>query len=410
MRFEKYYIVFIFILFIFLHFYQLSLQEFVGNEASPMYDIDRMWDAFSLHDIRFLAYPFLFYTDPFRAIFSGTLLNFIGPDRIILRLPSIGFAVFNFGLLILIFKKEKIYPLLLIFSIFAYALSALTINDRQAGGDSQTRFLFLLTSYILWKNRNSLNTKNFYLILSSLTLGILTMLDSLALVPATMVVFLRNFSFFNKKRFLILVVFVLFLSLYFIAWTLLPILAYKYGFQHYLSNRGLFYYFSRVRESILLTPWDSVNGLTHYTSFLFTLWMIITFLLSFKIKKYLFLCFISVFAWISVLFINHSSDHVIIYVSFFFYQAVIVTDYIIKKYPIIKFPAMLILLLIALLNASNLLTNYSSFFNFGIENGQVKTYNKSKPICLDESVIRIYRDHAQIPLGNFCLNNKIIPR
>lgn len=406
MKFGKYIIFLILILFIFLHFYQLSNQEFVGDEASPIYYIDRMWDAFPLHDVRFLAYPFLFYTDPFRAIFSGTLLHFIGPNRIILRLPSIGFAILNFGFLIFIFKKEKIYPLLLIFSILAYALSALTINDRQAGGDSQTRFLFLFISYTIWKNRNSLNTKNFYLILSSLMLGILTMLDSLVLVPAVTVIFLRNFPLFTKKQVYVLAVLVLFLCLYFIAWTLLPILAYKFGFQHYLSNRGLFYYFSRVSVGTLLTPLNSVDRLTHYTNLLFTLWMIITLIFSFKIKKYLLLNLISVFAWISVLFLNRSGDHVIMYVSFFFFQAVIVTDYIIKKYPIVKLPVVLILLLIALLNASNLLTNYTSFFNFKVKKGQVENTTKSKPICLDEAVIRIYKSHAKIPHGSYCLNNK----
>ncbi len=399
MKFEKYYIVLIFILFIFLHFYQLSNQEFVGNEASPMYYIDRMWDALLLHDIRFLAYPFLFYTDPFRAIFSGTLLHLIGPDRTILRLPSIVFAMLNFGLLIFIFKRKKINPLLIILSILAYTLSALTINDRQAGGDSQTRFLFLLTSYILWSNRNSLKTKNLFLILSSLTLGILTMLDSLVLVPAAMIIFLRNFSFFNKKRFLVLTAFALFLSLYFVAWTLLPILAYKYGFQHYLSNRGLFYYFSRVKEGVFVTPFDSVVSLSTYTSIPYTLWMIVAFLFSFKVKKYVFFCLISVLAWISVLFIYHSSDHVIMFASFFFFHTVIVTDYFIKRYPTLKFPVILIILFVALFNVLNLSANYSSFFNFKIENGQVKTYNKYEPICLDESVIRIYKDHSKIPIG-----------
>lgn len=406
MKFEKYFIVLIFVLFIFLHFYQLPIQEFDETNASAMYSIDRMWDALSLHDIRFLAYPFLFYKEPFRAIFSGTLLHFIGPDRIILRLPSIGFSILNFGLLIWIFKKEKIYSLLLILSILAYTISALAINDRQADGGPQTRFLFLFTSYILWNSRNSLKIKNFYLILSSLTLGILTMLDSLVLAPVTTVVFLRNFSFFNKKRFYVLAVFMIFLSLYFIAWTLLPILAYKYGFQHYLNNRGLFYYLSRVKEGILLAPWDSIYSLTHHTSILFTLWMITTFLFSFKIKKYLLLSLIGVSAWISVLFISHSSDHVIMFVPFFFYQAVIVTDYVIKKYSFVKIPLMLILLLIILFNALNLFTNYSSFFNFIIENGQVKNGIKSRSICLDESVIKIYKSHGKIPIGTSCLNNK----
>ena len=112
----------IFVVFLFLHFYGLTKQEFIGDEASPMLLIDRMWDAISLRDIRFLAYPFLFYNEPFRSIFSGTLLHIFGPDRIILRLPSIIFSFFTFGVLIWIFKKEKITIWVIILSIIAYSL------------------------------------------------------------------------------------------------------------------------------------------------------------------------------------------------------------------------------------------------------------------------------------------------
>lgn len=132
----------IFIIFVLLHLFLLSSQEFIGDEASPMLLVDRMWDAITLPDLRFLAYPFLFYSDPFRSFFSGALLHIFGPDRIILRLPSIIFGISTFWLLVWIFKEEKITNWLMILSIISYSLSTLVINDRSAGGDAQTRFLF----------------------------------------------------------------------------------------------------------------------------------------------------------------------------------------------------------------------------------------------------------------------------
>jgi hypothetical protein len=81
------------VVFLALHFIGLHTQEFNGDEAAPMLLIDRALDAFRLRDPRFLAYPFLFYSDPFRAILPGFLLHVFGPGRIVLRLPAIAEAV-----------------------------------------------------------------------------------------------------------------------------------------------------------------------------------------------------------------------------------------------------------------------------------------------------------------------------
>ena len=133
-------LVLIFIVFVFLHFYGLSNQVFIGDEASAMLSIDRMWDAIKLKDLRLLAYPFLFYIEPFRAVFSGTLLHFFGPDPVLLRLPGIIFSFLTFWLLVWIFNREKIDSRLVIISMLSFSLSALLINDRNGGADSQMRF------------------------------------------------------------------------------------------------------------------------------------------------------------------------------------------------------------------------------------------------------------------------------
>lgn len=399
LKWENIFLILIFILFITLHFSNLSIQEFVGDEASPMLLIDRMWDGIASKDIRFLAYPFLFYMDPFRSIFSGTILHFFGPDKIMVRLPSIIFGLLTFCLLTWIFKKEKIIPWLMILSISSYSLSALVINDRSGGGDAQTRFLFLLTGYLLWKGIKKNKIQKLQLSLVTWTIGILTMLDTLVLFPGVIVSFWKKrFLIDEKTRFLMIGVTLLFF-LYFLAWLILPYLAYKSGFQEHFVNRGLFYYFSRVNEGILTAPLNSIYGLASYTSILFTLWLMAILLLTFKIKKFLFLQLLTTPAWISVIILSHSSFHIIMYVAFFFYQAVIVTNYLVKQYPLTRIPVAIFLSLIIFMNASNLFTN---FFIFSSDR---KTFKLSlmKPRCLDNAVIKIYKNHHRIPKEKPCI-------
>ena len=385
------------VLSIFFHVYGLSSQEFIGDDAAPMLLTDRMWDSIQLKDARFLAYPFLFYNEPCRSIFSGTLLHFLGPDRIILRLPSIIFGFLTFGLLVFIFKKEKITPWLIVISMAAYSISPLLINDRSGGGDAQTRFLILLTGYLIWKSSKGNNVKNLQRSLLTWTMGVLTMLDTAALLPGIVFAFFKKRSLINRKTFYLIIGVILFLILYFSAWLILPYFAYKFGFQEHYVNRGFFYYFSRVGEGISSTPLDSIKSLINYTSLLFTLWIITTSLFIFRIKKFLFINIVNISVWTAVILLNSSSTHIIMYVAFLFFQGVLVTDYIFKKYPVTRIPFVLLFIFIIITNTHNLFTNY-----FTISKTPPKLTFSQNLKCLDTSVVRLYTDHGKTPSKSPC--------
>jgi len=385
-----------FTLSIFLHFHALSTQEFIGDEASPMLLIDRMWDSVPLKDVRFLAYPFLFYSEPYRSIFSGTLLHFFGPDRILLRLPSIIFGLLTFCLLIWIFKKEKVTSWLITLSMISYSIPPLIINDRSGGGDAQARFFFLLTSYLIWQGSRQNAIQKLRLCLVTFTIGLLTMLDTFVLLPGIMAVFWKKRFLLNKKIFYLISGIILLIFFYFSIWLILPYLAYKLGFQHYM-NRGLFYYVSRVGEGVSKAPLVSIQSLINYTSLLFTLWIMGTSLLAFKIKRFSFIYIVGIFAWLAVILLNNSSSHIIIYAAFFFYQATIITDYIIKKYPILRLPFALLLVCIVTANAFNLFTNYFTLFKFS-----PRLIASQRIECICESVFRMYKDHNKIPPKRVC--------
>lgn len=379
----------IFLVFLFLHFYGLSEQEFIGDEASPMLLIDRMWDAVNLRDIRFLAYPFLFYMDPFRSIFSGTLLHILGPDRIILRLPSIIFSVFTFGLLILIFTKEKVDSWLIILSLLSYSLSGLIFHNRYETGGAQTRFFFLLTGYILWQGYHKTSIQKARISLVSWFTGMLTMLDTVALLPGIVVIFWNKQFFCDRKTKHIIIILITLLSLYFLAWLILPYLAYKYGLQDHYINRGLFYYFSRVNEGPSTNPFSAIQALAAYTSWLFTLWLIASCVMSFRIKKLSVLQLLSIPAWIVVIILNRSSSHIIVFVGLFFFQTVIVTNYYIRKFPILKLPIIIVLICIIYANAANLFNNYLFRYKSSTKQIIIMPLN-----CLDTAVVRMYKDHG----------------
>jgi len=376
---------------IFLHFHGLSAQEFLGDDAAPMLLMDRMWDSVPLKDPRFLAYPFLFYNEPFRSIFSGTLLHFFGPDRIVLRLPSIIFGLLTLYLLIRIFKKEGVTPWLIILSIASYSLSPLIINDRSGGGDAQTRFLFLFTGYLLWQADKHSSIRDLRLSLIAWSIGMITMLDTIVILPVMIAIFWRKKSIIDKKMLYQIFATILFFVIFFSSWLILPYLAYKSGFQNYYDNRGLFYYFSRAGKSGSEISFDSIKALVSNTSILFALWITGAFLFAFKVKKFLLISLMGASAWIAVIFLNHSSSHVVMYVGLFFFQTVLVTDYALKRFPAIRLPLIILLICIIATNSLNLFTNYFT----------------QKIDCLPTSVFRIYKAHGRNPSQRPCESSAI---
>src|SRR5258708_1341714 len=318
LRWYHYLLICVFLLFLFLHTYRLPTQEFVGDEASPMLYIDRMWDGIFHHDIRFLAYPFLFYNDPFRGVIGGTLLHFFGPDRVLTRLPSIFFAVATFWFLVWVFEKEKVAPWLTVLAMITYAISGLVMNSRIAGGDSQGRFLILLSGYFVWKASEEKNVQKLRWGIWGWLAGMLTMLDAIALFPGIVLATIKLHAIKDKTARRLIVSTFFLLAGYFFLWLLLPYLAYKSGFQQHYLNRGLFYYFSRTSEGTSNDPLKSARALITFTSIPFAIWLVLTFLLSFKMKKFWNLQLITLPTWIVVFLLNRSSFHIIMYSLLFF--------------------------------------------------------------------------------------------
>ena len=364
-----------------------------------MLDIDRMWDAVSLHDVRFLAYPFLFYIDPYRSIFSGTLLHFFGPNRILLRLPSILFSIGTYWFLVYVFIKEKINPWIIALSLLAFTVSGITINDRSGGGDAQTRFFILVAGYYLWQAFRYTVLRNVQFALLAWTFGLLTMLDAVVLFPALVYAFWKRQGVKHKKTLILAGGIAFLLTCYFTLWIVLPYIAFKDGYQHYLSNRGLFYYFSVAKSGSTRDSFSSINWFIHYTSIFFVLWTGGTAIATFWIKKLRILQLITIPAWIAILLLRDASFHVIMYAGLFLLQAMLVTNYFLEKFPKTKYIIIFFLSAVAIANAYNLFTQYSDVYQF---NPHRKTMPHKTAHCLDESVIRIYQIHHSYPLNKSC--------
>lgn len=218
----------------------------------------------------------------------------------------------------------------------------------------------------------------------------LTMLDTIALLPGIIVAFWRKRSLVDKKTLYIIFGIIIFFFVYFSAWLILPYLTYASGFQQHYINRGLFYYLTRVNEGIAIEPFQSFKSLINYTSFIFTTWLVIASLLNFKIKKLFFIQFISIPAWLSVVFLNRSSFHIIMYAAFFFFQAVVVTNFLIRKYAFLNIPIIILLTYIIITNSSNLFNNYLFKYKSLTKHIVVMPLN-----CLDTAAVKIYKDHGK---------------
>lgn len=336
----KKFVILIFILFAFWHFYQLNQQEFVGDEASPILLVDKAWDVVKTKDVKLLAFPFLWYHDPFRAVFSATLIHFVGSDKIILRLPGIIFSLGIFWLLYWIFKQEKIPPALIVFSLLAYSSAAVLMDYRLASGDSQAVFFILFSGYLIY--RRSFNQAAW-----ALLAGALTMLDTLVLVPALWL--LKPKSLLKPG-----LIFLVYLGL----WLILPYLAYRFGYQPWYSNRGLWYYFSRVGEGAASDLLLSFKALLHYSSYPLIILLIFSFIGSWFDPRLRFFQLIILPAWLAVIFLNRSGSHILMFTAIFFLQSVLFLNWLWQKY---KFNPGLIISGLIIISAFNFQHFYRHF-------------------------------------------------
>lgn len=370
---------FLFIIFVFWHFYRLSSQEFVGDEASVMLAIDRAWDAFSLKDFRFLAYPFLFYIEPLRGIFSGTFLHFFGPDKIILRLPSIFFNLSTFWLLIFIFKKEGISKTISFLGLTAYVSSAIVMPTRLAFELGRSNFLILLTGYLIYSGSLSRS-------LWSFLASFLTVINTAVFIPSYLLI-AKKLKPLKNLKFIILII-----AVYLILWIILPYLAYKFGFQAHFINRGLFYFLSRTEEGISVDLFKSFRALNYYSSFMFTGLIFSSFIFSWFIKKLSLFQIVAAPTWLALLLLSRPSFHILVHIGLLFLQLIFVLDWFWKKY---SHSHLVITALLLLTIFGNLYSFYANFLannlnpnpEFRIGRLDIPPLNNSS----DEAVKRIYQ-------------------
>jgi hypothetical protein len=358
-----------------------------------------MWDAFRFHDIRFLAYPFLFYHDPFRALFSGTILHFFGPSRLLVRLPSIFFSLMTYWFLVYIMKKEKVPSLISFPTLAAFILSGITMNGRLAGGDAQTRFFILSAGYWLLQSWRSYSLRSFFFACISICVGIFTMLNTIVFLPAFLAVFVLKKYYKNIwMRIFVFSTAILFI-LYFFVWAYLPIQAYKSGFQNFWDNRGLWYYIGRVGEGTSGDPLKSIRALSFYTSFFCMTWILCTALYLPVKKNFRFLALLVYPALFSVLFLNRPSFHILMYFGVLFLCSILIMNWAWKHVPNTHVFLLAIVALVLLGNEYQLLIEFLSTHSLEHNEFIVGHLNVSRPLPdLDEAVVRIYSDHGQKPL------------
>lgn len=370
---------FLFIIFVFWHFYRLNSQEFVGDEASVMLTIDRAWSAFKLKDFRFLAYPFLFYIEPLRGIFSGTLLHFFGPDKIILRLPSILFNLGAFWLLVFICKKERISKTISFLGLAAYISTAIVMPARLAFELGRSNFLILLTGYLIYSGSLSRS-------LWSFLASFLTVINTAVFIPSYLLIAKK------LKRLKNLKLIILIIAVYLVLWLFLPYLAYRSGFQAHFINRGLFYFLSRTKEGISGDPFKSFRALNYYSSFLFTFLVFSSFIFSWFIKKLRRFQIVAAPTWLALLLLSRPSFHILVHIGLLFLQLIFVLDWFWKKYSRSRLIITALLLLTIIFNFYGFYTNFlagnlNPNSEFSIGRLDIPPLNNSS----DEAVKRIYQ-------------------
>jgi hypothetical protein len=345
------------LIFIYLHFFGLTTQEFMGDEASPMILIDRMWDGIEHQDMRFLAYPFLFYQDPFRAPISGTLSHFFGPDRIILRLPNILFDLATGILLILLMVRARIARPLQIFLLASYITGSHLFIARLAGGDAQFRFFFLLCSVLLYETNRRPSVRRYCASVIAGTIALLTMLNALALVPFGVYVLIRTKLYTHPKAIFITILTAGFFLFYFIAWTVLPLYAYKSGFQDRYKDRGLWYYITRVSEPAQDHA-KSYRALVSYSSMPFALLLILTIPAALFLRDHRELLILIVPAWLSVFALSRPSLHIVMFIPLFFWHTTLITEKLSQKSQFVRIGMICVLILCITSNLQRTVNGY----------------------------------------------------
>lgn len=316
----------LFAVFVVLHFYGLSDQQLVGDEAAPMLLIDQALDAFSTRDWRWLAYPFLWYHEPFREIFSGAIVHWLGVDRVLIRLPSILADLVSFWLLVYIFRRERVARPLLILMMAVYTLSAHLMIGRLAFADGIERLLLIWIGDRLYLSATQQSVPKLRQALWWWLAAFLTMLNAVVLLPAITWVS-WSIQAFRVRRWRWQILVIGFIALmYMAAWLVLPYLAYRFNWQDHYINRGLWYYLSRVGEGVTTDLTKSWRSLQHYSSPLFAGILLSGLLLSWTNAKARFWQWLTVPAWLAVLLLHESSYHITTFIGLFFIQTVWVYD------------------------------------------------------------------------------------
>lgn len=393
-------LVVVFIFFTGFHFWRLSEQEFIGDEAAIMLNIDVALDSIDTGNLSYLAYPFLWHHEPLRAVIEGTLLHFFGVNPVLLRLPNILFDLAVFWVLVYIFMREKVSGWLVASSMFAYAMSAFLMIGRMTLTDGWTRLFLLVIGYLCYDSVKSKDLRKLIVAMVVYTVSLMRVLDTAIMIVPIFWSAWKIKAWWNRNFLQIGLVMGVVLALYFGLWAVLPYSAYRMGLIENYKTNGLFYYLNRASDGSARDFGYNFQILSHYSSEFFALWMLGSFLIAIVVKKLRVLLFVSLAPLVAIYLLFQPSIHITSYIGIFFWQAVMVAGYITKKYKIFGPAVIATILMIGLFNLQQLKKNFwdgriksESRFVWGHADVPRPGYD------LDEAVKRIYLRHGIDPEG-----------
>ena len=390
----------IFLVFTSLHFWRLADQEFTGDEASPMLNIDVALDSLSTGNINYLAYPFLWFHEPLRAVMEGALLHFLGVRPVLLRLPNVVFDLLTFWALVIIFVRERVDKRLIAGSMAAYSVGAFLMIGRLALTDGWTRLMLVVIGYWCYEAWEEGSVKKLMWAIIIYAVSMLRVLDTgVMIVPIVLVVW-KIKAWRDKKFVRVTTVAGGVLAVYFGLWFLLPYSAYKKGLLESYNTNGLFYYLGRAGDGSARDLSFNFQILTHYSSVGFALWLLSSFVVCAVVAKLRKILLVSLPALLAVYLLFSPSIHVTSYIGIFFWQAVMVADYVMKKFAWSRTAVLVAVVLIVVLNLQQM---YLSFWKGRIANNTRFVWGHAdvpRPgFDVDLAVKRIYERHGIDPTG-----------
>jgi len=272
----------LFIICVFLNFWNLGLKELQGDEASSLLAVIPAMKFYK--NPQFLSSLFLFGHAPLRGMMEMPFLYFFGLREFWLYLPnilaSLGFFVISFLILKSHFGKKAG----LIGSAFL-AINGGIVLQRMILGVSffllfSSLFLYFLVSFFEKEDR-----KNWQLALLFLFLAILTYFEAVMFIFPLLFWLAKKDQFKNRETIKGLIFFFVLLFIFLLLWTVIPLLAFKLAYSSNLRNYGIFRIFLRAGTGFKPNISYFFSNFKTYNSLLLTIIVFSGIILSFFNKK-----------------------------------------------------------------------------------------------------------------------------